>query len=119
MGIDGIELLTPYQGSDRSVGNLMGMNREHGLLAIGGSDAHHLEDLYRVIVEFPGHTVADLERAFRDHTALPRWGPTARRVPVHRQVRQHTRALVLHPCEQLHGWARRRLAPSPAGRGLG
>jgi predicted metal-dependent phosphoesterase TrpH len=113
LGIDGLELLTPFQGSDRSVGNLLRMNKGHGLLAIGGSDAHHLEDLYRVLVEFPGHTVGDLERAFRERTALPRWGPATRRVPIHRQVRQHTRALVMHPCKQLHGWARRRIPASP------
>ena len=110
LGIDGIELLTPFQGSDRSVGNLMRMNHEQGLLTVGGSDAHHLEDLYRVIVEFPGRTVADLGRAFAERTALPRWGPMTRRVPLRRQLRQHHRALVLHPCEQLHGWARRQTA---------
>jgi predicted metal-dependent phosphoesterase TrpH len=112
LGIDGIELLTPFQGSDRSVGNLLRMNNECGLLTVGGSDAHHVEDLYRVIVEFPGHTVEDLGRAFADHTALPRWGPIARRVPLHRHLRQHTRALVVHPCEQIHGWARRKVQRS-------
>lgn len=101
IGIDGIELLTPFQGSDRSVGNLLRMNEERGLLAVGGSDAHHLEDLYRVIVEFPGHSVEDLGRAFAQHTVLPRWGSTTRPVPLHRQLRQHTRALLFHPYEQL------------------
>jgi predicted metal-dependent phosphoesterase TrpH len=112
LGIDGIELLTPFQGSDRSIGNLLRMNHEQGLLTVGGSDAHHIEDLYRVIVEFPGHTVTDLGRAFAEHTALPRWGPLARRIPLHRQLRQHTRAFVMHPCEQLHGWVRRRASAS-------
>ena len=60
LGIDGFELLNPYHGSDASVAALLALNcrheRQHGrpLLAIGGSDAHHVEDLYRVIVEFPG-----------------------------------------------------------------
>ena len=60
LGIDGFELLNPYHGTDRDVAALMALNcrheRRHGrpLLAIGGSDAHHLEDLYRVIVDFPG-----------------------------------------------------------------
>jgi predicted metal-dependent phosphoesterase TrpH len=114
LGIDGIELLTPFQGSDRSIGNLLEMNREHGLLTVGGSDAHHLEDLYRVVVEFPGRTVADLGRAFAERTTLPRWGPTAPRVPLQRQLRQHHRALVLHPCEQLQSWTRRRVAGRPS-----
>lgn len=116
LGIDGIELLTPFQGSDRSIGNLLRMNHEQGLLTVGGSDAHHIEDLYRVIVEFPGHTVADLGRAFVEHSALPRWGPLTRRIPLHRQLRQHTRALVMHPCEQLHGWVRRRASASTGRR---
>lgn len=101
LGIDGIELLTPFQGSDRSVGNLLRMNEACGLLTVGGSDAHHLEDLYRVIVDFPGHSVEDLGRAFVEHTVLPRWGPTPRPVPLTRQLRQHTRALIFHPYEQL------------------
>jgi predicted metal-dependent phosphoesterase TrpH len=109
LGIDGIELLTPFQGSDRSVGNLLRMNRRRGLLTIGGSDAHHVEDLYRVVVEFPGRTVEDLGQAFAEQTALPRWGPNAPRVPLQRQLRQHTRALVGHPAEQVQSWARRRL----------
>ncbi len=87
------------------------LERRHGrpLLAIGGSDAHHLADLYRVIVEFPGRTPADLERAFGDYTALPRWGPLRPAPPLRLQLRQHTRALVVHPSEQVRGWAGRRL----------
>jgi hypothetical protein len=110
LGIDGLELLTPFQGSARSVGNLRHWNQDHGLLTVGGSDAHHLEDLYKVIVDFPGRTVEDLGRAFREKTAVPRWGPSGARVPLHRQLRQHTRALLFHPAEQLHGWGRERLA---------
>jgi len=106
-GIDGIELLTPFQGSERSVGNLTKMNDQHGLLAVGGSDAHHIEDLYRVIVEFPGRTTEDLGRAFGQQTVRPRWGPSARPVPLGRRLRQQTRALVQHPYEQLQTWARR------------
>ena len=81
------------------------MNRQAELLMVGGSDAHHVEDLYKVIVEFPGRTVEDLGRAFAEHTALPRWGPAGVRVPIRRQLRQHTRALVQHPYEQLQRWA--------------
>ena len=116
LGIDGFELLNPYHGSSRDVDALARMNhrvdRRHGrpLLAIGGSDAHHLADLYRVIVDFPGGTPADLERAFRDQTALPRWGPLRPAPPLRQQLRQHTRALVVQPSEQVRAWARRRLA---------
>jgi predicted metal-dependent phosphoesterase TrpH len=107
LGIDGVELLTPFQGSRRSVGNLTRWNQRHQLLAVGGSDAHHLEDLFKVIVEFPGSTVEDLGRAFREHTAAPRWGWNGGLVPIRRQLRQHTRALVFHPAEQAGGWVRR------------
>jgi predicted metal-dependent phosphoesterase TrpH len=112
IGLHGFELLNPYHGSPRAVANLECMNRDLGLLAIGGSDAHHLEDLYRVIVDFPGHSVADLSRAFHDRTATARWGWQPAHVPLTRQLRQHTRALVLQPGEQIQGWARRCLPMS-------
>jgi hypothetical protein len=107
LGIDGFELLNPYHGADGSVAALMMLNRRHErrygrpLLAIGGSDAHHLEDLYRVIVEFPGETTADLARAFRERTALPRWGPRTTPPSPRKRLRQHTRALLFHPAEQI------------------
>ncbi len=101
LGIDGIELLNPYLASDRSVGNLLKMNHECGLLTVGGSDAHHLEDLYRVIVDFPGHTPADLACAFEERTATARWGPASPPPSVRKQLRQHARAQLLHPVEQL------------------
>jgi PHP domain len=104
LGIDGLELLTPCQGSARSVRNLSRSNDNLGLLALGGSDAHHIEDLYRVIVDFPGRSVADLGRALREHTAVPRWGWNGPRVPLGRQIRQHSRALIFHPVEQLRVW---------------
>lgn len=113
LGIDGFELLNPYHGSDANVAALLALNgrheRRHGrpLLAIGGSDAHHLEDLYRVVVEFPGRTPADLARAFRERTALPRWGAASPPPAMRKQLRQHTRALLFHPAEQVRGYLRR------------
>lgn len=107
LGIDGLELLNPYLASPRSIRNLERKNGEMGILAVGGSDAHHLEDLYKVIVDFPGHTVEDLKVAFKDRTAIPRWGRAGGKVPIANLMRQHTRALLFHPAEQLHAWARR------------
>jgi hypothetical protein len=107
LGIDGFELLNPYHGSDANVAALLSLNcryeRRYGrpLLAVGGSDAHHLEDLYRVIVEFPGQTPADLARAFHTRTARPLWGPVCPPPSLRKQLRQHTRALLLHPAEQI------------------
>jgi predicted metal-dependent phosphoesterase TrpH len=113
LGIDGFELLNPYHASDANVAALIALNdrhrRRHGrpLLAIGGSDAHHLEDLYRVVVEFPGRTPADLARAFHDRTASPRWGPPGPAPSARKQLRQHTRALLVHPAEQVRRRLRR------------
>jgi predicted metal-dependent phosphoesterase TrpH len=107
LGIDGFELLNPYHGSEDNVAALRALNGRHEqrygrpLLAIGGSDAHHLEDLYRVIVEFPGHTPTELARAFHDRTATARWGPPSPPPSLRKQLRQHTRALVLQPAEQI------------------
>lgn len=106
LGLDGLELFTPYQGSARSMGNLQRQNRDLGLLEVGGSDAHHLEDLFKVIVDFPGRTAEDLGQAFRHQTAVPRWGWHGPTVPLRRQLQQHTRALVFHPAEQVRGWWR-------------
>ncbi|MCC6177893.1 MAG: hypothetical protein IT305_21545 [Chloroflexi bacterium] len=114
LGIDGFELLNPYHGSDANVAALLALNCRHErrygrpLLAIGGSDAHHLEDLYRVIVDFPGQTTADFARACNERTALPRWGPSTPPPSLRKQLRQHTRALVAHPAEQVRSWATRR-----------
>jgi predicted metal-dependent phosphoesterase TrpH len=107
LGIDGFELLNPYHGSEVNVAALRTLNRRHQqrygrpLLAIGGSDAHHLEDLYRVIVEFPGRSTADLARAFQERTATARWGPPSPPPPLRQQLRQHTRALVTQPAGQI------------------
>lgn len=116
LGIDGIELLTPFQGSARSVGNLARMNEQHRLLELGGSDAHHLEDLYKVIVDFTGHTVADLGRACREGTVRPRWGWNGATVPLRRQAQQHARALIYHPYLQMRSWARMRVDAVLAAR---
>jgi predicted metal-dependent phosphoesterase TrpH len=109
LGIDGLELYTPVLKAERSIRKLKRANDGHGLLELGGSDAHHLEDLYQVIVEFPGRTLADLEAAFRDRTATARWGDPGPPVPLRRQLRQHTRALVVLPTLQVQSWMERKL----------
>ena len=114
LGIDGLELLNPFQASDRSIRNLQQKNSGMGLLAVGGSDAHHVEDLYKVIVDFPGHSPVDLKRAFYDRTAVPRWGWNGTPVSLQRQAQQHARALVYHPYLQMRAWTTQRLSgPRP------
>lgn len=109
LGIDGLELITPVLKAERSIRKLKHGNGPHGLLEIGGSDAHHLEDLFRVVIEFPGRSVADLEAAFRRGEAYPRWGIEGPRVPIRRQIRQHTRALIVLPTRQFQSWMRRKV----------
>jgi len=120
-GIDGFELLNPYHGSDANLAALRRLNdhcaRRLGkpLAAVGGSDAHHIEDLYRVIVEFPGHRPSDLAQAIRDRTARARWGPPGPPPSLRKQLRQHSRALIFQPSEQI----RRRLGGSRIQSGQG
>lgn len=109
LGVDGIELLTPVPLAKEAAPHLAEMNRRCQLLELGGSDAHHLEDLYRVIVEFPGDSLEDFNDAIRARTTKVRWGTDGPRIPVSRQVRQHTRALVVHPWEQLQAWSQEKL----------
>jgi hypothetical protein len=107
LGIHGYELLTPVPGGRRAAQTLQGWAAGTPLVAVGGSDAHHLEGLFEVIVEFPGHTVAEFHAALLAGTVRPRWGTGAGRVPLRRQLRQHTRALVGQPSSQLRAWAGR------------
>lgn len=109
LGLDGVECLTPVLRSSRSIRRVTSLVASTDLLAIGGSDAHHLADLYKVIVEFPGQSVEDLGRAFAERTIIPRWGLAGPGVSLARQVQQHTRALVVLPALQLHTWARGRI----------
>jgi hypothetical protein len=109
LGVDGIELLTPVPFARGAAGKLAEMNQRCQLIELGGSDAHHLEDLYRVIVEFPGNTLEDFDLAIRSGTTSVRWGTDGPRIPIRRQVRQHTRALVVHPWEQFQAWSEEKL----------
>lgn len=119
LGVDGIELFTPVPFARGAIDKLARVNERCKLIELGGSDAHHLEDLYRVIVEFPGRTLADLEQAIHTRATTVRWGTKGARVPLGRQLRQHTRALLVHPWEQLQEWTREQLGPptSPSSRG--
>ncbi|HEX3245958.1 MAG TPA: PHP-associated domain-containing protein [Chloroflexota bacterium] len=104
LGVDGIELFTPVPFARGAIEKLAEMNQRCQLVELGGSDAHHLEDLYRVVVEFHGHSLADFDLAIRSGTTSVRWGADGPKVPVGRQVRQHTRALLGHPWEQFQAW---------------
>jgi hypothetical protein len=106
----GFELLTPIPGGRGCAPGLARATAGSQLVAVGGSDAHHLEDLYQVIVEFPGHTIEDFERALLARTTTAHWGHAGPPVPLQRQLRQHTRALVGQPSRQVRAWAARQAA---------
>ncbi|HWP29518.1 MAG TPA: PHP-associated domain-containing protein [Chloroflexota bacterium] len=107
LGILGYELLTPVPGGRRAARTLQQWAAGSSLVAVGGSDAHHLEDLFQVYVEFPGRSVADFARALLAGNVTPRWGRPRPPIPLRRQLRQHTRALVIHPSRQVRVWAQR------------
>jgi hypothetical protein len=101
--------LTPVPGGRRAAASLQHWAADAPLVAVGGSDAHHLEDLYQVVVHFPGHSVADFRAALAAGEIRPEWGAAGARVPLQRQLRQHSRALVGQPSRQLRRWAGRLL----------
>lgn len=112
MGFDGYELLTPYFTSAESIPALRAIGDRHHLAALGGSDAHFKEDLYRVILHFPGHTMEDFERSWQERTVLPKMGEEGPKKTLRSKLRQQRRSLVDHPSEQVRSWMRRRVSTS-------
>lgn len=108
MRIHGYELLTPVPGGRRAAHTLQAWAVGTSLVAVGGSDAHHLEGLLEVIVEFPGHSLTEFHTALRSGAVTPRWGMPAPPVPLRTQFRQHSRALVEQPSRQLRAWVGKR-----------
>src|SRR5262249_28274869 len=86
LGIRGYELLPPVPGGRRAGPSLARVAAGSGLVAVGGSDAHHVEDLYQVVVDFPGRSVEDFARALRAATVNPRWGWRGATIPLRRQL---------------------------------
>ena len=113
LGIHGYELFTPVPGGRRAARTLRTWAAGSSLVAVGGSDAHHLEGLLEVVVEFPGHSLQEFHAALLRGSVEPRWGPAAPPVPLRKQLRQHTRALVGQPSSQLRAWAGRVRSAQP------
>lgn len=109
LGFHGYELLTPYFTSEESLPELRAIGDRYHMAALGGSDAHFKEDLYRVILHFPGRTVDDFERSWHERTVLPQLGQEGPRKTLGTKLRQQRRSLVGHPTEQVRAWMRHRL----------
>ncbi len=118
LGLFGYELITPYFTSPESLPALQAIGARCNLLALGGSDAHFTEDLYRVVLEFPGSTVADFERSWHERTVVPTVGREGPRKTWRRQLKQQRRALVEQPSQQLRAWVRSRIDTSASATGL-
>jgi predicted metal-dependent phosphoesterase TrpH len=61
--IDGIETYNPSPANSAQRGTVHVANREWGLAAIGGSDAHFWQHIGAAYTQFPGTTPDDLRRA--------------------------------------------------------
>jgi predicted metal-dependent phosphoesterase TrpH len=109
MEIFGYELLTPYFTSAESLPELQAIGDRHNLLALGGPDAHFLEDLYRILLDFPGDSVADFESSWLNRTVKPVMGREGPRVTFRRKLEQQKRSLYEHPRDQVRSWVRKRV----------
>jgi predicted metal-dependent phosphoesterase TrpH len=108
----GYELLTPYFTAPDSLPELLALGQKHGLVPLGGPDAHFIEDIYRIVLKFPGHTVEDFERSWIERTVHPEAGREGPKKTLRRRLQQQRRALVQRPREQMHTWMRSQLKSS-------
>ena len=104
----GYELLTPYFTAPGSLPRLRAIGDRHNLLALGGPDAHFIEDLYRIVLTFPGRTVEDFERSWVERTVVPENGREGPKKTLRRKLEQQHRSLVQHPREQMQTWMQSR-----------
>ena len=109
MPIFGYELRTPYFPPEATLPELQALGDRHDLAALGGSDSHFVEDLYRVILHFPGDSIADFERSWHERTVVPAAGDQGPRKTLRSHLRQQHRSLVGHPSEQVRSWMHQRL----------
>jgi predicted metal-dependent phosphoesterase TrpH len=107
-GIFGYELLTPYFTPPESLPELEAIGERHKLVALGGPDAHFLEDLYRVVVRFPGHSAEDFERSWSERTVTVEAGREGPKKTLRRRLQQQRRSLIEHPREQVVSWMRQK-----------
>ncbi|MPZ15984.1 MAG: PHP domain-containing protein [Chloroflexi bacterium] len=119
LGFFGYELFTPYFTSPESLPELRAIGERAGLVPLGGPDAHFIEDIYRVILHFPGRTLEDFERSWWEGTVVPEIGSEGRKKTLRQWLRQHHRSLVEQPSQQMRAWAQQRVNGHAEVRGSG
>lgn len=107
-GFFGYELLTPYFTPPDSLPELRAIGDNCNLLPLGGPDAHFAEDLYRIVLRFPGESVADFECSWMERTVTPELGREGPRKSLRRRLAQQRRSLIEQPALQLRAWVRGR-----------
>jgi len=112
LDIFGYELLTPYFTAPDSLPELQAIGDRHNLVALGGPDAHFVEDLYRIVLRYPGHTVDEFETSWLDRTVLPEVGREGPKKTLRRKLQQQKRSLYEHPRDQVRTWVRGRVTAS-------
>jgi hypothetical protein len=111
-GLDvfGYELLTPYFTPPESQPELQAIGERHNLVPLGGPDAHFIEDLYRIVLRFPGRTVEDFERSWLERTVYPELGREGPKKTLRRRLQQQRRSLIEKPSQEVRSWVRGRVA---------
>ncbi|HWO93589.1 MAG TPA: PHP-associated domain-containing protein [Dehalococcoidia bacterium] len=100
VAFDGIEVMNQTIAARVTRAKAQRLNRDRWRLAeTGGSDAHFLQAIGTAYTTFPGHTMAELRVALRDHTTGFGWSafPSLRRLGVRQIARQQARGLMVTP----------------------
>ena len=108
------ELLTPYFTARDSLPELRAIGEKHGLVPLGGPDAHFIEDIFRIVLKFPGQSVADFERSWAEQTVYAEAGHEGPKKTLRRKLQQQHRSLVQRPHEQMRTWVRKQMAGAQA-----
>jgi hypothetical protein len=100
--VAGIEVYSPCIAG--SVEALREYCRIHSLAVSGGGDAHYLQDVFKVIVHFQGHSLEDLRNAILERTTEASWGLGGESVPFVDRCRQQYQAMINHPSRKVRRW---------------
>ena len=100
--IDAIELYNPSPANASQRDRVRELNKQWGMAATGGSDAHFWQHIGAGYTLFPGQTAEDVRRAILDHTTRE-GGQEQRpeRLPISAYVAQNVWSLIIDPPRKL------------------